>query len=266
MKSTLLLLGLNLLVLLFVGGVDTAQAQTSSPGATRARYQRFNTWAMVTSDARISTKWGLHTESQLRQVQGPNAPQQKYLRIGANYHVANVLVLTTGYAYTMSFPDGNDSKTGSLPEHRSYQQLLLRFDSSRVMTQHRYRLEQRWVRRPGSQQFTYLNRLRYQLRLTLPLGPQRQITPGTAYLAGSDEVFISFGRQATGNFFEQNRACLALGYQVSRATSVEAGYMNQMARPEEVGALAATHILHLGLNFNPDFRKGRLTQPIGVIE
>jgi hypothetical protein len=266
MKSPILIYGWKLLVLTLLCLATEAQAQIRRSASGPIRYQRFNTWMMVSSDARFSNRWGLHTEGQLRQIKGPDAPQQKFLRIGANYYVANILTLTAGYAYTMSFPGGNDSDAGSLPEHRSYQQILLRFDSSHVMSQHRYRLEQRWVRRPGEQQFTYLNRLRYQLRLTLSLGPEREITAGTPYLAGSNEVFIGFGRNTTGNFFEQNRACLALGYQVSRATSVEAGYMNQMARPDEIGALAATHILHLGLNFNPDFRKGKLTQNIGVIE
>lgn len=258
MKSTLLSYGWKLLVLTLLGLNTATQAQVQRTAASPVRYQRFNTWMMASSDARISNKWGVHTEGQLRQIKGPESPQQKFLRIGANYHVADVLVLTAGYAHTMSYPDGSDSETGSLPEHRSYQQVFLRFDSSRVMSQHRYRLEQRWVRRLGEQHFTYLNRLRYQLRLTLPLGPQRKITPGTPYLAGSNEVFVGFGRHAIGSLLEENRACLALGYQVSRATSVEAGYMNQMARPEAVSALAATHILHLGLNFNPDFRRGNL--------
>ncbi|WP_375437833.1 DUF2490 domain-containing protein [uncultured Hymenobacter sp.] len=259
MKSFLPSYHTQLLLLLLLSLAGGAQAQTQRLTATPVQYQRFNTWLMVNSDARLNDKWGLHTEAQLRQVKGPNAPQQRFLRIGANYYAANILLLSAGYAYTMSYPDGNDSELGSLPEHRSYQQLLLRFDSSRVQTQHRYRLEQRWVRRPGNGQFTYLNRFRYQLRLTLPLGPQKKILPGTPYLTGYDELFIGFGRNSDGNIFNQNRACLALGYQISRATSVEAGYLNQMAQQEEMSSLAATHTLHLGLNFNPDFRRGKLT-------
>lgn len=262
MKSFLPSPSTQLLVLLLLSLAGGAQAQTHRLTATPPPYRRFNSWLMVNSDARLNDKWGLHTEAQLRQVKGPNAPQQKFLRIGANYYAANILVLSAGYAYTMSFPEGNDSELGSLPEHRSYQQLLLRFDSSRVQTQHRYRLEQRWVRRSGSGQFTYLNRFRYQLRLTLPLSSQKKVLPGTPYLTGYDELFIGFGRNSDGNIFSQNRACLALGYQISRATSVEMGYLNQMAPQEEMASLAANHILHLGLNFNPDFRKGKLTAEV----
>ncbi|HEX8428202.1 DUF2490 domain-containing protein [Hymenobacter sp.] len=265
MKALLLLFNKGLFLILLLSLAGRAQAQTSRTASTPVQYQRFNTWLMVLSDARLNDKWGLHTEAQLRQVRGPNAPQQKFLRLGANYYVANILVLSGGYAYTMSFPDGNDSQIGSLPEHRSYQQLLLRFDSSRVQTQHRYRLEQRWVRRPGSTQFTYLNRLRYQLRLTLPLNSQKKVVPGTPYLTGYDELFIGFGRNADGNIFNENRACLALGYQINRATSVEIGYLNQMAQQVEMASLAASHILHLGLNFNPDFRKG-FTSSKGIVE
>ncbi len=259
MESTLHSPGAKLLVLMLLSLASGAQAQTQNATTSSAHYRRFNTWAMFLSDARLSNKWGLHTEGQLRQVRGPQSPQQNFLRIGANYHVANLLVLTGGYAYTMSYPDGNDSDIGGLPEHRSYQQILLRFDSSRVMSQHRYRMEQRWIRRPGDRKFTYLNSLRYQLRLTLPLSHKRKIEPGTAYAMGSNELFMGFGRNADGNIFDQNRACLALGYQVNRATSIEAGYMNQMNQQEEMSSLVASHILHLALNFNPDFRKGKLT-------
>ena len=245
-----------MLLLSLAGG---ARAQTIATNPTTIYNPRFNAWLMLVSDARLSDKWGLHTEGQLRQVQGPNAPQQKFLRVGVNYHAVHILVFTAGYAYSIAYPDGNDSELGGLPEHRGYQQLLLRFDSSRVQSQHRYRLEQRWVRRPGDLKFTYLNRFRYQLRLVLPLGAERKLTPGTPYLAGSNEVFIGFGRNSgRRSFFNQNRACLAVGYQVNRATALEAGYMNQIAQQEEMPSLAATHILHLALNFNPDFRRGKL--------
>ena len=257
MESFLPFSSTRLLILLLLSLAAGAQAQTHRLTSTPTQYRRFNTWLMVISDARLNDKWGVHTEAQVRQVKGPKAPQQQFLRVGVNYYAANMLMLSAGYAYTMSYPEGNDSELGSLPEHRSYQQLLLCFDSSRVRTQHRYRLEQRWVRRPGSGQFTYLNRLRYQLRLTLPLGPQKKILPGTPYLTGYDELFLGFGRNSDGSIFNQNRACLALGYQISQATSIEVGYLNQMAQQEEMASLAATHLLHLGLNFNPDFRKGK---------
>ncbi|UOG74144.1 DUF2490 domain-containing protein [Hymenobacter tibetensis] len=259
MKSIVHSTAAKLLVLLLLSLASGAQAQTQTTTATPTAYQRFNTWLMVFSDARLSNKWGIHTEGQLRQVKGPNSPQQKFLRVGANYYVANILVLTGGYANTMSYPDGNDSDVGGLPEHRSYQQVLLRFDSSRVMSQHRYRLEQRWVQHLGDKKFTYLNRFRYQLRLTLPLNHERKIAPGTPYVLASNELFVVFGRNDAGKFFEQNRACLGVGYQVNRATSIEAGYMNQMSQQETMSSLVAGHILHLGLNFNPDFRKGKLT-------
>ena len=240
-----------LVLTLGTGAAGYAQRTTSLPAGPAGT----NTWLTFLSDTRLSQRWGLHTDVQLRRAKDDYQPQQ-LARIGVNYHVAKMLQLTAGYAYASSYFYNDYASASPRPEHRFYQQVLLREDSGRVHTQHRYRLEQRWVRRPGDAHATYLNRMRYQLRLVVPIGSQGQLVARTAYVAGADEIFMGFGASAGRNFFDQNRAYLALGYQFTRTTAMEVGYQHQMVQPAAGYALQYNHTLQLSLSFHPDLRRG----------
>lgn len=242
----------TLVLILAAGAAGFAQRAASPSGAAPAGA---NTWLTFLSDARLSKRWGLHADGQLRRAKDAYQPQQ-LARIGINYHVAPALQLTAGYARASSYFHNDYASASPLPEHRLYQQVLLRDDSGRVHTQHRYRLEQRWVRRPGDAQATYLNRMRYQLRLVVPLGNKGKLEPGTPYLAGADEIFLGFGASAGRNFLEQNRAYLALGYQFTKTVAMEAGYQHQMVQPAAGYAIQYHHTLQLALSVTTDLRRG----------
>lgn len=231
------------------------RVRAQQPTSTYASMPSRNAWLTMQSEARLTDRWGAHLEAQFRRAKDVVSSQQRLVRVGVNYRVAKSLQLTAGYVYASSYMHGDYLVGSPLPEHRAYQQVLLRHDAAKVHTQHRYRLEQRWIRRPGDSAPTYLNRLRYQLRLVLPIANQGKLEPGTTYLAGADELFIGFGRNAGRNFFDQNRAYVALGYQFSQVTAAEVGYLHQMAQPGSGAALAHNHTLQLGVSFNPDFRQ-----------
>jgi len=240
-----------LVLSLGIGEAGQAQRLPASQTGTSGS----NMWLTFLSDARLSTRWGLHTDVQTRRGKETGSAPQGLLRLGVNYRVAPTLQLTAGYAYASSYMYGDYATASPLPEHRIYQQFLLRNDSGRVHTQHRYRLEQRWVRQPG-QEITYLNRMRYQLRLAVPLGSHGRMVPCTPYLVGANEIFIGFGAGSNRNFFDQNRAYLGLGYQFTKATALEVGYQHQMARTAGIAGYQYNHTLQLALSFHPDLRRG----------
>ncbi|WP_167851929.1 DUF2490 domain-containing protein [Hymenobacter elongatus] len=208
---------------------------------------------MLFSDTRLNNRWGWHAEAQWRQAKGVDATGQNILRVGVNYHVSPALQLTGGYAYALPFPTGDNLSTVRMPEHRTYQQVQLTDSQERLHVQHRYRLEQRWVRFGPQQSFTYLNRVRYQLRLAMPLFAPR-IKPGVSYLVAADELFIGFGANAGRTIFDQNRAYAALGYQATKSLAVEVGYLNQLVQKRAATTTKTTHALQLGFAYSPDFR------------
>ncbi|WP_426493104.1 DUF2490 domain-containing protein [Hymenobacter sp. 102] len=249
--STPLMRGLMLLpsLLLLLLHPGTAQQRTASP-LTLARH---NAWLMFLSDARLSKRWGLHTEVQVLRTRTSELGYQNVFRGGANYYATDNFVLTGGYAYSQVVAD--DTYTGATgAEHRLYQQLQLHDAKSRLRLHHRYRLEQRWVQlRPG-QDFTYLNRMRYQLQLVLPLlGPE--LSNGMPYAVAANEVFLGFGRGSGGRLFQQNRAYLGVGYQISKASAVELGYLNQFVQLPLEGRPELNENMQLSLCFNPDWRR-----------
>jgi hypothetical protein len=117
-------------------------------------------------------------------------------------------------------------------EHRIFEMVQLSNKEGIVDFSHRFMLEQRFVGRYSSnnsateEEFPLFNRLRYLLRLQVPL-KGREIKDKTPYLAVYDEVFIGFGKNVNANVFDQNRVGVLLGYRYDKNLRIEAGYLNQ---------------------------------------
>src|SRR5690606_3151688 len=107
---------------------------------------------------------------------------------------------------------------------------ILNHGSGRVYFNHRYRLEQRWLENMQSngngeavrEGFTYLNRARYRLMVSIPLN-NNTIEPNTLFASVYDEIFLGFGKNIALNILDQNRLYGALGYQFNEAGNVQLG-------------------------------------------
>ncbi len=254
--------GITLLAagLLPLFSLPVARAQTTA--GPRLSDRNTNAWLMYFSDAQLSERWGVHTEAQWRRAELGQQPLQHFVRFGANYYTRHNLLLTAGYAYALTFPYGDFPAAETFPEHRVYEQLLLKSTHGPVQVAHRFRLEQRWLRRPLQREFTYLNRARYQVRAAVALHrPAAGIGPRTPYLAVSDEVLVNFGHNVARNIFDQNRAYVALGYQFNQALALEASYLHQLVAQGNGVVFEYNHTLQLGLTFNPDLRKRPANEP-----
>lgn len=93
-------------------------------------------------------------------------------------------------------------------------------------------LEQRWVGRytnanlEKEDDYVFLNRMRYLMRLQLPIG-KKKIEDKTLYAALYDEVFIQFGKEVQENIFDQNRLGALLGYKWNKSFRIEGGALLQ---------------------------------------
>ncbi|WP_400193573.1 DUF2490 domain-containing protein [Hymenobacter sp. B81] len=251
-----------LLVLLIFGLLFAAPAAAQTlPPEGRVADRNTNSWLMYNGDFRLVGRWGVHTEAQWRRARVLRDPMQNFLRAGINYHASDNLMLTAGYAFADTYPYGDYPAPASFPEHRLYQQVVLRDNDGWLQVQHRYRLEQRWVRFANQTDFTYLNRLRYQLRLAAPLVGSK-IAPRTPYLVVSDEAFVNFGGNVANNIFDQNRLYGAVGYLIKSGVSVEAGYLHHLVQQRNGRVFEHNHTLQLGLTLNLDWRrKAALAEP-----
>jgi predicted porin len=229
--------------------VPRAQAQNN-----RRHDTNYNGWFMYFGNHRLTDKWGLHTEFQLRQYQVISKQQQLMPRVGLTYNLSDRAMVMGGYAYVHTYPYGDNPAASDFPEHRTFQQLQLKDQQGMFGLSHRFRLEQRWIKFANAPAYTYLNRARYQFRVTVPLqGPT--LEDREFYLGANEEVFLNFGPNVTTNIFDQNRAYAAVGYRFHKDATLEVGYLHQHVAQRNGLWFESNHTLQVGLTYNLDFRK-----------
>ncbi|HYF03104.1 MAG TPA: DUF2490 domain-containing protein [Patescibacteria group bacterium] len=219
---------------------------------TRVRDDNTNAWLMYFGTARVADAWSIHTEAQVRRAELLETWQQLLLRTGINFHADETTALTLGYAYVDTYPYGDFPAREVFPEHRVYQQMLLKGSLGRAALQHRYRLEQRWIEVAGTGDWIFKNRFRYLLRANVPV-IGATLEDGEPYVALYDEIFIGFGG-GVNNIFDQNRAYVALGWKFSKDFSAEIGYMHQLLAQGNARIYEYNHTLQLGAIYNLDLR------------
>ncbi|MEN9738638.1 MAG: hypothetical protein RLZZ318_672 [Bacteroidota bacterium] len=219
--------------------VNIAKAQNS-------RYSDFNHigWATFNFNIKLNKKIDLLADYQFRRDEFGLKTQQHQWRAGIQKNINKRASILMGYSFIETFPFGDprfplSPSRVNYPEHRLYQQLVLKDQIGRVELTHRYRLEQRLVAYQPTEyshdikEWRYTNRFRYMLRFQVPFKGE---TTGEKqwYFAGYDELFVSFGHFVRYNMFDQNRSALLLGYKFNKKYRVEAGPFAQIA---QLGAL-----------------------------
>ena len=198
---------------------------------------KLGAWYMYFGMNRVSDRLSIHTEAQFRFWEVASNFNQLLLRTGLNYHISDEAIATLGYAYIGTdvsfeeFPGEEDLK-----EHRIFQQFILKNEVWKLLFEHRYRFEQRFIDFGDSNDTRY--RARYRLQLTLPITE-------LLFINVYNEIFLNL----QGNVFDQNRLYAALGFKFSPVTSIQVGYLKNHF------PTAHYDRLQLGLFFNPDFRK-----------
>lgn len=198
----------------------------------------FSGWFAFFGSYKINDKFGIHFESQLRSSDQWEQLRNYIIRVGVNYQVKKNMVATLGYAY-IGHHRTIMGVSGWGPEHRIWEQFILNKSYSiaghATSLQHRFRLEQRFIStsvvdgdKLKTENFQFMQRLRYFARSIFPLQPTTSFTNGV-YVSLQDEIFLNIQNASvtTGKFFDQNRAYFSLGYRVSRKFDFEFGYMNQ---------------------------------------
>lgn len=219
------------LVLLCLAALCTLHSQTTKA----QRISDYNTfgWFASFNTIHINKQWSVWLEYQSRRDNLITDWQQLFARTGLQYHLSKDMSAMVGYAFAYTYDYGDYSPgRHPIPEHRIFEQFQWNDDRYRVDLTHRFRLEQRYIGKViQSAEFyqqdgwNYVNRLRYQLRATMPLNHSKMKNK-TWYAAAYDEIFIGFGKNVKQNVFDQNRVGLLLGYQLNKTFRAEAGYFN----------------------------------------
>ncbi|HFK5571418.1 TPA: DUF2490 domain-containing protein [Elizabethkingia meningoseptica] len=200
-------------------------------GLLAAQKSDVGNWFMLFGSEKVNSKFNIHYEVQYRNYDFIGDLNQLLLRTGIGYNLSennnNVLL---GYAYVHSHNYDADQNIKQLDEHRIFQQFITKQKFGRVMLNHRYRIEERFLQPKTEVRF------RYQLGVIVPFN-NSSLTADTWYASIYDEIFINAKKEA----FDRNRLYGAIGYVVNDKIRLEAGVMNQ--------ALTNTHRYQFQIGF-----------------
>lgn len=236
----------------FLAGQASIPAQTLDDHNAHA-------WFMYFGDHPVSDRWGIHLEAQARRSNIAGTWQQFMFRPGVNYQLNSHVMLTAGYAYVRSHPYGSFPANARFPEHRIFQQVLVKHAWKRTSFQHRFRQEQRFVGqvpRPNAEvdDWQYRNRFRYMVRNDIPL-PFRTGAERRFGIALYDEIFLNFGANRGPRVLDQNRAYIALTYKATKNNRVEFGYLHQYIPQRNGRIYEHNHTLQFAWYSVTPFRK-----------
>jgi hypothetical protein len=195
-------------------------------------------WLMYFGTHKISEKYSLHYETQLRNYKIISNFNQLLPRVGLNYHIDENSIVTAGYAF---IPTQNTFDKGwgeeMITENRIWEQFILRNSINRIKIRHRYRLEQRWLK--AGDITTYKNRARYMLSVKLPISKNEE---SPLFISLYDEIFLNI----SDNPFDQNRLFAALGYQVNKQMNIQLGYLRHRSGSLDLNRLQLALFLNTG--------------------
>ena len=230
------------LALVLAGAAARAQPRDAAAGPPVG-------WLKIMADTPLRGHWSLYSEVEARQANARLAAQCLG-RAGLRWRVGRSFSATAGYvlAYNDTPPGQPASK---LPEHRLYQELALADATGPLRVGHRLRLEERWLRPAPEAAFQFAPRLRYQLRLVVPLHRGGRLPVGAAYLVGAGEVFAALGGPSDRSLLEESRLSAGLGCRLSAAVSAELGYLHQTQADDAAGGSHHRNALLLTLAAAP---------------
>jgi hypothetical protein len=197
----------RILIFLFIFQWSYSGLQAQHPG----------TWNILNVRYPLNSKWTVFSEGQIRSLSFYNNFHYHELGGGVIYRPSRRIALTlAGGEYLTYSEGGNFVSPVRSDEFRIWPQLTINQSFGRLILEHRYRSEFRFV--------TSGFRMRFRSRLgaTLPLN-RREIEPGTIYLGASEELF--FTNKAP--YFERNRVILLVGRQFSKSITIHLGYVHQ---------------------------------------
>lgn len=181
-------------------------------------------WFSYFGDHPVSKRWELHLEGQWRRHDLGLKWQQLLLRPGVNFELNPSVILTAGYGFVDTFQYGDYPTAYRFPEHRLFEQVLVKHKVGKLDLQHRYRLEQRFFGVRSDQAINridssrYENRFRYLTRVNIPLTADKKY-----YIGTFDEFFLNFGKNVAANVFDQNRAYVAFDFLLLKGPRSKSG-------------------------------------------
>lgn len=172
-------------------------------------------WYVYNGFYKVAPKWEVFFETQARTYEPIQNLQSFFARPFVTYNALPNFQVGLSQEYHLNNPYENDVNLSNTEEYRTTFQIISTQKMSTVNLQHRYRYELRVV--DGE----FKQRMRYRLQLGVPLN-SKVIQQGSIFLTTGNEILIDVDPKFQLN---QNRVYSMLGYQFTKSTNLQVGYM-----------------------------------------
>lgn len=240
---------LRLAFVLIILSIVPSFAQSTKPTLPRAG----GYWMGYFGDNKLSNRFGIHSELQLRSLFHPENMESVLARAGLNYYATSNVMLSGGYAYIYVGPGSEGVLGAKTSEHRIWQQLFLKQRAGFLSFDHRYRLEQRFVHNTTLNTNTTSHRLRYRFQTVFNLDALR-CGIDQWFVVANSEVFLNLKKDPS-RIFDRNRLFVGLGYHINPRMNIQCGYLNQYAQTAGSTTPVKDHVFMLNFFATLDFRK-----------
>ena len=200
-------------------------------------------WVQFVGVLPVGSQWLVHTEVQPRGNADLSRRDQVILRGGVGRRVGTRATVWAGYGYMPKWQAAGDLAH----EQRSWQQLSLTLPAvGKWRPSLRLRPEQRFLDAWADRS----HRVRAMARAVRPVGVTRWS------FAWSNEYFVTLDGTADGpaRGFDQNRVFGGMTYRISRASTVEGGYLWQLLPGTASAARRHNHTMFVWFNYAPPAR------------
>lgn len=186
-------------------------------GQVGAQQNSIGTWNIFNLKYAHNGKFSFFGEAQLRSLKFYSNYHYYEYKSGFNFKPGNSYQLTLGLGSYQTYREGgNFIKPKNNNEFRLWPQLVLFQSLFGLKIEQRYRMEMRWT------STGYRNRFRYRVGASYPFSVgNSKSKPFQASV--SNELFFTDNEP----YFERNRFQLGLSYKVTKATTIQMGYLHQ---------------------------------------
>lgn len=225
-------------------------------GQAKQVQQENQVWTQYSLWGRFSERWSIYFDVVDRFNDFFKSQNTIFLRPGLIFDLSDHSSIYAGYCYAVYFPDGNSPD--NLAEHRPWQQFLMNNAIGNFSFQHRYRLEERFNEEPhngsGHTHYIFTWRLRYKLNVQYAIinwkNKERSLS-----LQITDELFTSFGKHVTENYFNQNRFFAGFSFQFKKGLSTSFGVTEIFRSTNTTGHFINISAPTININHKLNFRK-----------
>lgn len=178
---------------------------------------KIGTWNVLNVNLKISEKWNVFTEAQLRSLSLYDEFHYYEIKTGGTFKINKQFAATAGFGSYNTYSElGNFNNPIQNKEIRTWLQMNIKQNLGIFVIEQRYRAEQRFTSNG------YKNRFRYRIGASIPIN-NIVIKEKTFYVNVWNEIFLTNKEP----FFERNRLLLGIGYEFNKKLAIQTGYIYQ---------------------------------------